>query len=503
MEIRRSQPSSSPSTVASFSTTEAPQHDCFFDDHIIVKVPTDPATTSIHKNAAEYKERFTAYFEEGKPALPDSNLALNKKYFVAEDITNSFETLGYEAKDKYETAKAAYEIKLAHLQSPPNTLATASEKDLTDLESLSIQYAQEASTIQLQLDRKANNNTSIPHEGILNSGVDCYLNSTLQTMRQLFLQAPRQSKERVIASLRAGEPRDDQNQLHPRPFLGAFLSGHLNATDDYAVRQLRSEVRSMVKNKDYRENIDLNSCTSKQEGDPIDYLRELLPALGGNETSFQLGTQKQKPSGEKNKTDLTNRTIPSQHLFDCSLDQDRFTEDTRMQDVIDNNFSEIKLDVLFNDTDTKPTPGLKISQKIIGVPPKSFILALKRVQTDPLAGMHATKVMPPIAGITDSIQLPAYIDQKDTNIIYNPSAIVCHLGGAAGGHYITFRKQPEDGQWYLLNDDKVEKINLAGALNSNEKLSPYYPGQDITYRELIERNAIVVTYSKGQETASV
>jgi ubiquitin carboxyl-terminal hydrolase 47 len=43
--------------------------------------------------------------------------------------------------------------------------------------------------------------------------------------------------------------------------------------------------------------------------------------------------------------------------------------------------------------------------------------------------------------------------------VYELSAILIHSGSAGGGHYYTYLKSFQDGNWYNFNDSNVTLIN--------------------------------------------
>ena len=45
--------------------------------------------------------------------------------------------------------------------------------------------------------------------------------------------------------------------------------------------------------------------------------------------------------------------------------------------------------------------------------------------------------------------------KKEGDCIYELYSVMTHQGGAAGGHYYTYIKSFEDGNWYEFNDTCV------------------------------------------------
>ena len=51
------------------------------------------------------------------------------------------------------------------------------------------------------------------------------------------------------------------------------------------------------------------------------------------------------------------------------------------------------------------------------------------------------------------------------NTVYSLVAVIDHRGGVENGHYVTFRKTPEN--WHVVSDEMTRTVPLSHVLNSN------------------------------------
>ena len=78
--------------------------------------------------------------------------------------------------------------------------------------------------------------------------------------------------------------------------------------------------------------------------------------------------------------------------------------------------------------------------------------------------------------------------------VYELSAILIHSGSAAGGHYYTYLKSFEDGNWYNFNDSSVTIIDKDDV---NKEISNMFGEKDYS------TSAYMLQYRKYDEKSRV
>ena len=372
--------------------------------------------------------------------------------------------------------------------------------------------------------------------GIQNTGVDCYLNSALQMLKAVFLSCSDIQKANVITNLAAS------------PSLVSFLRGTLDTRIEENARGLRKDILVLLANneglsREDRGNINQNG-SSRDQADPIDFLRVLLPHLDNSTMRREVKMRSttifglEKAQAEKRArlilennhtivTDFRNEReavtaagnkIVDLHLsvtradqtnlfpmLECSLDKDKY--DYCMQSLIEGNVVEMRK-AFFDESieqgykefcspmqasgELVPDPrefynDILIEEKIANPPPSSLVITIARLHAN-----YATeppikeKVVTPVDCLWEPVVLAGHDEGRDVDYTYVPTSIICHLGNATGGHYVCYRKNGDD--WFLFNDKNVEKINLDDR-----------PYRNYSHKDLIMQNACAISYELKNE----
>ncbi len=355
----------------------------------------------------------------------------------------------------------------------------------------------EASTFQYFAQRVANQNVSklqetepiaikgavkISQSGINNSGVDCYLNSALQVLKDRFENQTEEQQDQSLKAIRA------KSYFRASPPLASFLKGLFDATDSTKALLLRDDVRQLLIAKKVGDPIAKNITTngkSCRQADASEALLALMEVASMPLLSFQETLADEEPRGVQERILPLNLSSEGSELTIDGLITANLTEQ------VDHKGAVKEKKRTFADQ-TAPLEQLTLQLNRF-TPPSGR-------KEDP------QKVSRPISGVTQPCTITRNIDLGTagwpipTDIItqYTPTSIICHLGESMNsGHYVTYRQKEE--KWYLINDDKVEEINLndapqpsfgkipdAGNSNGGEK--------EMTHQEFIERNAYVINY---------
>ncbi|MEI6416892.1 MAG: hypothetical protein WCO92_04155, partial [Verrucomicrobiota bacterium] len=121
------------------------------------------------------------------------------------------------------------------------------------------------------------------NKGVQNDGVDCYLTTALQTLKTVFLQGSATQQANAIG------------KLTNKPHLVSFLRGILDTRIDGDARALRNDIADLVANdRDLSEldraNINAEG-SSRDQADPHDFLRVLLPHLDNSTMRQEIKTR--------------------------------------------------------------------------------------------------------------------------------------------------------------------------------------------------------------------
>lgn len=58
-----------------------------------------------------------------------------------------------------------------------------------------------------------------------------------------------------------------------------------------------------------------------------------------------------------------------------------------------------------------------------------------------------------------------------TKVVYNLKAVILHIGGMGGGHYVCIGYR--DNKWWIFDDDRVSQIEMTGNINDVPRLCLY------------------------------
>ncbi|MFZ4116612.1 MAG: ubiquitin carboxyl-terminal hydrolase [Chthoniobacterales bacterium] len=357
----------------------------------------------------------------------------------------------------------------------------------------------------------------IEEQGISNSGVDCYLNSALQSSRDLFHTAFRNKQEQQVA-LAALKKKSPYGSNSP---LAAFLEGKFDARDPQAAGLLRREVRQLIEatgdGQEISENINPTG-NSRAQCDAEQALRLLNDIIGIPETMIEEASDVQGRDKETKEIKegiipleiQSQRPSPLESLVTASWNDDTMKlrdEFTNEQLSVQKAWS-LKNPPLSLTFQIKRFGCVKLPHEEGGVYLKHREdhddVNLKGKDNVEAGAFHpayldksgrpmAVKLNTPITGITEPVNVPTKGSTEQTK--YTPSSIICHYGEglANSGHYVTYLKKGNN--WYLKNDKKVTKCNDLHAL------SPFGAsgrnGKNLTHLEFLERNAYVINYQRA------
>jgi hypothetical protein len=111
------------------------------------------------------------------------------------------------------------------------------------------------------------------------------------------------------------------------------------------------------------------------------------------------------------------------------------------------------------------TNGVKYS-KVLHLP-EILIVHLKRFKHD---SMFSTGKISTFISFPDyNLDMRPYLHKDCRNEVstYDLSGIICHYGGANGGHYIAYTRNPQNNEWYEYDDSFCRKVDNLTIQNSN------------------------------------
>lgn len=366
----------------------------------------------------------------------------------------------------------------------------------------------------------------IEHQGLHNSGVDCYLSSALQCLRRHFSSLPQGTQQVVLASLQDKYkshldtlPRAEDNITTVNSPLIAFLEGKFDGQNHFAAAFLRKEVQRVMQELSQSErnpsaaateiagSIDLTTGNSQQQCDTsealvalMEYLETPRVVLEERDTYHATGQvrpsdnqQERQDGGELivpfgiEKASSLQEVIHSNWIADHTganalKDPDGSKHDVHKERALVNPPDSITISLSRFRMKPDPKGGWAQDSKgkeIVGVP---------KLAVDNLGHPIREKLKTPISHLTDNVTFSTRNHEgEQTETTYAPSSIICHYGGesANSGHYATYCKEGEN--WFLVNDAQVTQVNLD---------APMAHGSNTTYRNFLEENAYVVNFRK-------
>jgi ubiquitin C-terminal hydrolase len=342
---------------------------------------------------------------------------------------------------------------------------------------------------------------TLEHQGLKNSGVDCYLSSALQCLRSSIDTLPVEKREQIINSLRSQYKQslsEKQSQSKLAAFgspLAAFLEKKFDGKNPSAAAFLRQEIHGIMDglsrsggsvseaSTEIAGSIDPITGNSKQQCDTSEALIALmdyiaLPRVLLEEKDTYIVTGQPR---------LIENQAGRQHGGELILPFS-IEKSGSFQEVIHFNWSE---DITGENGIIENGKRHDIhKEKSLSNAPDAITLSLKRFTAakDTKGNFVARKLNTPISGSADDITFPTHGAQKQTT--YTPTSIICHYGGesANSGHYFTYRK--EGDQWFWANDAQVTRVDL------NDPIYQDRNGKSISHREFLEQNAYVISYRK-------
>jgi len=369
---------------------------------------------------------------------------------------------------------------------------------------------------------------SIERQGLHNSGVDCYLNSGLQCLRDHVANLPPGDKDLLLESIQHRYQENltpAQRNFYRAAFgspLAAFLEYKFDGSNHLAASFLRKEIqgimeqlatsgqRSSAAAREIAESIDPETGRSLQQCDMSEFLTAIMEYTGTSRTLL-----------EEKDTYLTGPLANQLRLVENQQGRQQGGEliipfgveqPATIQKVIESNLvadlSNIKdIDLSQHDIHRErrllnPPDSISISlARFRMMPDKNGgwaknskgedIVGVSNLAIDAYGQAIPEKLQTRISGLLDKVIFPtSNEDGIETQTTYDPTLMSCHYGGqsANSGHYATYLKK--GNQWYLFNDARVTAVRL-------DDLMPPYRTQ--TYRAFLERNAYVINYRKVTE----
>ena len=361
----------------------------------------------------------------------------------------------------------------------------------------------------------------IENQGLFNSGVDCYLSSALQCLRNHVSNLSPARREELLTSLRtkyfetlAPKQTDSPLVAFGSPLV-AFLENKFDGRNKIAAAFLRKEVHSIMERLaqsatnpsaaaiEMADSINPTTGNSRQQCDTSEALVALMEhletprilleekdtyletgelRLSDNQQARQQGGELIVPFGVEKEGSLqeviNSNWVAKLTGANAVEDPDGSKHDIQRERALVNQPDSITISLARFRMKPDPTGGWAKNSRgedIIGVP---------KLAIDASGRTIPEKLHIPISHLTDDITFPCHHHEgAQTETIYTPTSIICHYGGqsANSGHYAIFRKENE--AWFLVNDAQVIPINLDGTIAH---------GSDMTYRNFLEKNAYVV-----------
>ena len=88
--------------------------------------------------------------------------------------------------------------------------------------------------------------------------------------------------------------------------------------------------------------------------------------------------------------------------------------------------------------------------------PEVLLIQLNRWTSNPKKPAELIKSNVVVDVSSESLVLPIKSGDAAEYCTYRSKAVICHVGGAGSGHYMTYAKH--SGSWYLFNDNKVRLL---------------------------------------------
>ncbi len=365
----------------------------------------------------------------------------------------------------------------------------------------------------------------IQNQGLRNSGVDCYLSSALQCVRNHVSNLSPGRQEELLVSLRtryletlSPEQRDSPLAAFGSPLV-AFLEKKFDGRNAFAAAFLRQEIHGIMERLsqseinpsaaaiEMAESINPITGNSKQQCDTSEALVALMehletPRILLEERDTYHETGQARPSDNQEA-----RQHGGELIVPFGVEQQ-----SSLQEVIHSNWTaELTGANALEDADgskhdvhreralVHPPDSITISLARFRMKPDpeggwaqnsrgEEIIGIPKLALDHLGRPIREKLHTPISHLTDHVTFPTRDHEGvKTETTYAPSSIICHYGGesANSGHYATFRKENET--WFLVNDAQVTQTDLD---------APIADGSNMTYRNFLEENAYIVNFRK-------
>ena len=178
----------------------------------------------------------------------------------------------------------------------------------------------------------------------------------------------------------------------------------------------------------------------------------------------------------------------------------------QLQDCLASFFSadELKGDNMYNcEKCKKLRNGIKYS-KVLKLP-EMLCIHLKRFRYDYVfASSTSSKISSMVNFPLERLEMQQYLhkDCRDAITSYTLTAIICHHGGASGGHYTAYALNAHNNSWYEFDDQIVSEVDLSQVENAQAYVLFYQKIDDdmISVRDQVneffkeDNNALIKFY---------
>ncbi|CAK8674247.1 unnamed protein product [Clavelina lepadiformis] len=129
--------------------------------------------------------------------------------------------------------------------------------------------------------------------------------------------------------------------------------------------------------------------------------------------------------------------------------------------------------------------------------PEVLCVHLKRFRHEYLTS-YSTKISSSVVFPLQGLDLSQYAapDCASRQRVYDLSSVIVHQGSAGGGHYISYCKNPRNGNWYEFDDQYVTQVD-ASAVASAEAYVLFY--SKVTSTEVIQGRENVVALQRSAD----
>jgi hypothetical protein len=334
---------------------------------------------------------------------------------------------------------------------------------------------------------------SIEEQGLGNGGVDCYLSSALQCLRDRFSMLPPQQQREIIHSLEkkyvasSTAHKTELSLLQQGSPLAAFLEYKFDGRNVTAAAFLRREIKGLLADVDNGDAREVANIIHSETGNSLNQY-DATQAMNGLIEALEIPQYRLK---QMIIEDIPNYGPISSEGPDENVSLWVFSGISQDTTTLQN--------IIAGEVQSQRNDGAVIHKYLSDPPPESLTISLSRFAFHTDRG--SIKLTTPLLETMEPVTFRYYQEaaSESHEAFYTPSSIICHYGegSANSGHYVTYRKQND--QWYLLNDSTTTPVDL------DETPDPTFgtlvledqTRRDMTHREFLERNAYVINYQRA------